>query len=74
MRALVSKMHLYFALYSDPTMSGWDLPVTGSGQNKKVGWSYGSQSFQPYGALSRYARPTVTYSVTYRIYIRCLGQ
>jgi hypothetical protein len=56
-RSLVSKMQLFFTLYSDPAMSGWDLAVTGSGQNKKVGWSYGPQSFQPYGALRPYARP-----------------
>ena len=56
-RALIAKLRLYFALYSDPAMSGWDLAVTGSGQNKKVGWSYGSQSFAPYGALRAYARP-----------------
>jgi choline-sulfatase len=56
-RSLIAKMRLYFTLYSDPAMSGWDLAVTGSGQNKKVGWAYGSQSFEPYGALKGYARP-----------------
>jgi len=57
-QTLVDRMHRHFALYSDPTKSGWDLPVTGSGQQKKVGWGYGSVgAFSPYGAMASYAAP-----------------
>ena len=59
---LNTELGAYFALYVDPTKSGWELAVSGSGQNLKIGWSEGSppQAFQPYGSMAMYAHPGVT--------------